>query len=99
MTSVLSKVFERLVSVCLGRFMERSGVLRTTQFAYRQGLGTCGALLWVFHTLQSALQSGHMAWIVQIHFSAAFDRVNYQGTLHQRISTVLWVLEALCCLY
>ena len=33
-TSVLSKVFERLVSVRLGRFMERSGVLPTTQFAY-----------------------------------------------------------------
>ena len=33
-TSVLSKVFERLGSVCLGRFMEFSGVLSTTQFAY-----------------------------------------------------------------
>ena len=33
-TSVLSKVFERLVSVRPGRFMERSGVLPTTQFAY-----------------------------------------------------------------
>ena len=34
-TSVLSKVFERLESVRLGRFMERSGVLPTTKFAYR----------------------------------------------------------------
>ena len=32
-TSVLSKVFGLLVSVCLGRFMENSGVLPTTQFA------------------------------------------------------------------
>ena len=38
-TSLLSKVFERLVSVRLGRFMEGSGVLPTTQFAYRKGLG------------------------------------------------------------
>ena len=44
-TPVLSKVFERLVSVRRGRFMERSGVLPTTQFAYRKGLGTCDALL------------------------------------------------------
>ena len=29
-TSVLSKVFEHLVSVSLGRFMERRGVLPTT---------------------------------------------------------------------
>ena len=41
-TSVLSKVFERLLSVCLGRFMGH--VLPTTQFAYRKGLGTCDAL-------------------------------------------------------
>ena len=33
-TSVLSKVFECLVSVRLGRFMEHSGVLSTTQIAY-----------------------------------------------------------------
>ena len=33
-TSVLSKVFDRLLSVRLGRFMELSGVLSTTQFAY-----------------------------------------------------------------
>ena len=40
-TSVLSKMFERLVYVRLGRYLERSGVLPTTQFAYRKGLGTC----------------------------------------------------------
>ena len=56
-TSVLSKVFERLVSVRLGRFMERSGVLPTTQFAYRKGLGAYDALLCVTNTLQSALES------------------------------------------
>ena len=41
-TSVLSKEFERLVSVRLGRFMERSGVLPNTQFDYRKGLGIPG---------------------------------------------------------
>ena len=50
-TSVLSKVFERLMSVRLGRFLEGSGVLPTTQFAYRKGLGTCDALLFVSHAL------------------------------------------------
>ena len=58
-------MFERLVSVRFGR----SGVLPTTQFAYRKGLGTCDALLWVSHTLQSALESGQEARIVQIDFS------------------------------
>ena len=66
--------------------MERSGVLPTTQFAYRKGLGTCDALLWVSHTVQSALESGQEARIVQIDFSAAFDRVNHQGILYKLCS-------------
>ena len=82
-TPVLSKVFERLVVVRLRRFMEYCGVLPTTQFAYQKGLGTCGALLCVSHTLQSALESWQEARIVQIDFSAAFDRVNHQGNLYK----------------
>ena len=84
---VLSKVFERLVAIRLGRFMEHCGVLPTTQFAHRKGLGTCDALLCVSHTLQSALESGQEARIVQIDFSTALDRVNHQGILY-RLSSV-----------
>ena len=51
-TSVLSKVFEHLVSVRLGLFMERGGVLPTTQFAYQIGVGTCVALLHVPYTAE-----------------------------------------------
>ena len=80
-TPVLSKVFERLGAVRLGRFMEHCGVLPTTQFAYRKGLGTCDELLCVSHTMQSVLESGQEARIVQIDFSAAFDRVNHEGIL------------------
>ena len=85
-----------MVSVRLGRFMELSGVLPTTQFAYGKGLGTCDALLCLSHTLQSVLESGQKARTVQIDFSAAFDRVNHLGF---SISSALWVLEVLSCLY
>ena len=74
------------MSVRLGRFLECSGVLPTPYFAYRRGLGTYDALLRVSHTLQSALESGKEARIVQIYFSAAFDRVNH-----------LVILYKLCC--
>ena len=74
------------MSVRLGRFTERSGELPTTQFAYRNGLGTCDALLCVSHTLQSALESWQEARIVQIDFSAAFDRVNHLGILYRLCS-------------
>ena len=43
--SVLSKVFGHLVSVRLGRFRKRSGVIPTTQFAYWEVLGTCDSHL------------------------------------------------------
>ena len=81
-----SKVFERLVSVHLGRFIKCSGVLPTTQFAYWKGLGTCDALLCVSHTLQSVLESGQEARIVHIDFSAAFDKVNHYGILYRLCS-------------
>ena len=66
--------------------MERSGVLPTTQFAYRKFLGTCDTLLCVPHTLQSALESVQEARIVQIDFSAAIDRVNHLGILYKLCS-------------
>ena len=83
---ILSNVFERLVSVRHGRFMEGRGVLPTTQFDYRKGLGTCDAILFVAHSLQSALEMGQETRIVQIDFSAAFDRVNHQLILFKLCS-------------
>ena len=74
------------MSVRLGRFMQSSGVLQTTQFAYLKGLGRCDALLCVSHTMQCALESGQEARIVQIDFSAAFDRVIHLGILYKLCS-------------
>ena len=85
-TSVVSKLFECLVSIRLGQFMESSGVLPTTQVDYWKGLCTCDALLCVSHTLQDSLESGQESRIVQIDFNAAFDRVNHQGILYKLCS-------------
>ena len=48
--------------------------------------GFCNALLCMSHTLQSALESGQEARMVQIDFSAAFDRVNHLDILHKLCS-------------
>ena len=74
------------MSVHLGQFTKISGAFPSTQFAYRQGLGTCDALLWVSQTLPSAFKSGQEARIVQIDFSAAFDRVNNKAILYKLCS-------------
>ena len=58
----------------------------TTQTAYRKRLGTSDALLCVSLTMQSALESGQLARIVKIDFSAAFDRVNNQGIFYRLCS-------------
>ena len=41
---------------------------------------------WWSHTLQSGLESGLEARIMQIDFSAAFNCVNYQGILYKLCS-------------
>ena len=58
-------------------------MLPTTQFAYWKGLGTFDALLCVSHTLQSALERGQEARIVQVDYSTAFERVSHQGNLYK----------------
>ena len=63
--------------------MERSGVLPSTQLAYRKGLGTYYALWFESHTLPSVLENGQQARIVQIDFSTAFDRVNHQDIIYK----------------
>ena len=79
----------------LCRFMEGSGMLSTTQFAYRKGLGTYDALLCMSNTLLCALESVQQAGIVQIDFSSAFEGSTSWAF---SISSALWVLEVLCCL-
>ena len=66
--------------------MEPNGLLQTTQFAYSKGLGTCDAHLCLSHTLQSVLESGCVARILQIDISAAFHGVNHQGILYRLCS-------------
>ena len=104
-TSLLSKVFESLVSVRLGRFMESSGVLSTIQFAYRKGLGICDAILCLSITLQTALESGHEASTVQILISvqpligSTIRAFSIRMSSIREIRHALRVLEVLCCLY
>ena len=56
------------------------------QFAYRNGLGTSDAVLCVAQTLQSALEMGKEARIVQIDFRAALDSFKYQGIIFKLCS-------------
>ena len=52
-------------------------MLPTNQFANLKGLDTSDPLLCLSHTLQSALESGQEARIVQIDLSSAFNKVDH----------------------
>ena len=78
-TPVLLKVFERLITLRFGRFLERSGVLSSHQYSYRKGLGTCEALLDIVCAGQLELDRGGELALIQIDFSVAFDMVNHWG--------------------
>ena len=102
-TSALSKVFE---PVRLGRFMERSGVHPTTQFALGKVrvpvMHFCACpihckvqcTVWCMYKVQYCVDSGQQARIVQIDFSAAFDGVRVFS-----IGSALLVLGILCCIF
>ena len=77
-TPVLLKVFERLIALRFGRFLERSGVLPSHQYSYRKRF-TCDVLLDIVCAGQLELDRGGELALVQIDFSAAFDRVNHGG--------------------
>ena len=49
------------------------------QFAYRKGLGCTDVLLTLSHHLQKSLDAGMKSYIIQLDFSAAFDRVSHCG--------------------
>ena len=55
--------------------------LHVAQFAYRKGLGCTDALLTISHYYQKSLDAGMEPYIVQLDFSAAFDRVSHSGLL------------------
>ena len=61
--------------------MQKICFFAAAQFAYREGLGCKHALLTISHHLLKSLDTGMESYIVQLGFSAAFDRVIHSGLL------------------
>ena len=76
---ILSKVYDKLVAHKLSSFCEKYRLFLTDQFAYRIGLGCTDALLTISRYLQKSLDAVMESYIVQLNFSAAFDRVSHSG--------------------
>ena len=97
-TPVLSKVYEKVISCRMMSHLIQEDVFPGCQFAYRSGRGTCDLLLTLGHVFQSSLDRAAEVRVVQLDFSAAFDRVNHSGLIYKLKSVgvghpVLSVLE------
>ena len=79
-------MYENLVSHKLSNFCKKHGFLPAAQFGYRKGLGCTDALLSKSHHLLKSLDAGMKFYIVQLDFSASFDRVTASGLLFKLIS-------------
>ena len=80
----MSKVFEKLVTVRLQRYLEACAHLPSCHFVYGKKLiGMCDALLTICQMGQKALEDGGELFLVQVDFSAIFDRLNHTGLLHK----------------
>ena len=82
-TPCISKVFERVVSARLVKYVEDSHLVPDGQFAYRKGLGTCDALLSLVGSFQSHLDKNKESCAVSLDFSAAFDRINHRALIYK----------------
>ena len=76
----MSKVFEKILAGELSHFLKNNSLLPPSQFSY---MGTCDALPTLFHHLQVALDMGMEGRLVQLDFSAAFDRIIHCDLLYK----------------
>ena len=63
--------------------MEGNSLYPPAQFSYCNGCGTCDALITLSHQLQVALDGDMEERLVQLSFSAAFDRISDRCLLHK----------------
>ena len=93
-TITLKVCHRHLASVCPGRSIEHRGVIPTTQFAYKKGIGTCDTPLCVPNTSQSSFQFrvGRMIGLFRL---ASKNLLTGSTIIELSSSSTLWVLEIL----
>ena len=62
--------------------MEGNSLFPPSQLSYQKDLGTYDGLLTLSHHIQVALDRGREERLVQLNFSAAFEKVSHRGLLY-----------------
>ena len=83
LTSVFSKVLERIIRKQVSSFIDKKGCLNSTQHGFRSGRSCLSALLSVFDDIMHMLEDGGSVDMVYLDFSKAFDKVDHGILLHK----------------
>lgn len=78
LTSAFSKIFERVIKHRFCKFLDENNILSPSQYGFRQGRNTNDAVVDVSEFGYEAMDEGHMAAIVLMDQSKAFDRVDHR---------------------
>ncbi len=87
LTSVISKVLERIIRKQVFEFLTENGCLNSTQHGFRSGRSCLSALLDVFDDIMHMLEHKHTVDMIYLDFSKAFDKVDHGILLHKLRAT------------
>ena len=82
LTSVISKLLERITRKQVSSFVDKKGCLNSTQHGFIGGHSCLSALLSVFDDIMHMLEDGGSVDIVYLDFSNAFDKADHGILLH-----------------
>uniref|UniRef100_A0A1Y1M3U5 Reverse transcriptase domain-containing protein n=1 Tax=Photinus pyralis TaxID=7054 RepID=A0A1Y1M3U5_PHOPY len=73
----ISKVLEKIMSAQIRSYIEKEGILPEMQSGFRSGYSCNTALLHVTDSIMSAIDRNHLAVLILLDYSKAFDRLNH----------------------
>lgn len=80
-SSVLSKIVDKLLAQRLDAAVEATTARSPTQCGFRKGMGTLDAMFAMHHLIQRARAEGKYLYVVFVDFKKAFDTVSRQALL------------------
>ena len=83
LTSVMSKILERIIRKQVVSFLTAHGYLNKSQHGFRRGRSCLSALLDVFDNIMHMLNTSPSVDMVYLDFAKAFDKVDHGILLHK----------------